>query len=130
MDINGLVVDDSKVMRIMVMKTLRQARIANFSFEEAQNGAEAVEMVNDGDFEIVFMDINMPEMNGIEALEKIRSGENNADVPIVMITSEKTTEKIDAVMGESGANGYICKPFTVEQIEEKVGSVLEQMDED
>ena len=114
--LKALVADDSKVMRLMVMKSLRQSQVAKFECEEACNGAEAVQKFNAGDFDIVFLDINMPEMTGIEAVREIRGGSKNSSVAIVMITSEKTTAKIEEAMEDGGANAYICKPFTVEDM--------------
>ena len=70
-ELKALVVDDSKVMRLMVMKSLRQSKLAEFSFEEAADGAEALEKVKAGDFNIMFVDWNMPKMTGIELVREV-----------------------------------------------------------
>ena len=125
-EMNALVVDDSKVMRLMVMKTIRQAKVAKFTFDEAEDGEDAFTKFESGNYEILFVDINMPKMNGIELVQKIRESENeNANVPIIMVTSEKTQSKIDEALEQAGANGYICKPFSAQQLEEKLGEFIE-----
>lgn len=127
-DLKAMIVDDSKVMRLMVMKSLRQTNLAEFTFEEAEDGAQALEKFQGGadEYEIMFVDINMPNMNGIELVQNIRESKKNADVPIVMVTSEKTMGKIEEAMDQAGADGYICKPFTVDQMTSKLGKIIEQ----
>ena len=94
-ELKALVVDDSKVMRLMVMKIVRQAELATFDFEEAEDGEDALAKFEAGDHEILFVDINMPKMSGIEFVQKVRASKKaNAGLPIVMVTSEKTMGKI------------------------------------
>ncbi len=126
-ELNALVVDDSKVMRLMVMKTVRQAKLATFNFDEAEDGEDALNKFGDADYEILFVDINMPKMNGVEFVQKVRaSKKKNADLPIVMVTSEKTMGKIEEALDQAGADAYICKPFTVQQLQQKLGSLIEK----
>ena len=67
------------------------------------------------------------KMNGIEFVQKVRaSNKENADLPIVMVTSEKTMGKVEEALDQAGANAYICKPFTVEQLEQKLATIIEE----
>ena len=122
----ALVVDDSKVMRLMVIRALRQANLVKFDCDEAPNGKVALELFEANDYEIVFIDYNMPEMSGLEFLEQVRAG-SKAHVPVVMITSEKT-EAIQGRIAQAGASGYISKPFTPDRLEEVLEPLLQAMD--
>lgn len=123
----ALVVDDSKVMRLMVIRALRQARLAKFDCDEAGDGAEALKKFEEGEYQIVFIDFNMPTMNGLEFVQRVR-GSGNTDVPIVMITSEKT-EAIQQQITEAGATAYIAKPFTPESLSSTLEPVVEAIGE-
>ena len=91
MSINALVVDDSAIMRRMVMRSLARANLGHFAFEEADDGAKALDKLRAGQFDIVFLDWNMPNMTGIELVRQIRASDEKT-VPIVMITTEATQE--------------------------------------
>jgi two-component system chemotaxis response regulator CheY len=124
--LKAMVVDDSKVMRLMVMKSLRQTNLADFEFEEAEDGAVALGKFKESPADIMFVDWNMPNMSGIELVHELRKDSNHPKVPIVMVTSEKTMGKIEEAMDSAGANGYICKPFTVEQLQQKLGKIIDE----
>ncbi len=121
--LKALVVDDSKVMRLMVMRGLRRSEHGPFVFEEAGNGEEALEKIKSDQFDVLFVDINMPIMSGIELVTRIRTEVENHDLRIAMISSEKTSEKMDEAL-KAGANAYICKPFTEKQFESKLAGLL------
>ncbi len=121
-----LVVDDSKVMRLMVIRALRQAQLAKFDCDEAPDGKTALEMFNEGDYQIVFVDFNMPHMNGLEFVEQVRAS-GKSDVPIAMITSEKTAS-IQQQVEEAGANAYISKPFTPDQLRDALEPLIEAIE--
>ena len=93
--LRAMVVDDSKVMRFMVMKSLRQSNLAEFEFEEAEDGTIALEKFNssEGGSDLMFVDWNMPNMSGIELVHELRGGQHNTSVPIVMVISEKNHVK-------------------------------------
>jgi two-component system chemotaxis response regulator CheY len=126
MNIHALIVDDSGIMRKMVMRTLREADLANFTFTEAGDGVEALEKFDPKVHNMLFVDWNMPNMNGIDLIRKIRSSEKH-HVPIVMITTESTMGKMDEAMGEVNVDKYIAKPFTAEGLQQRLGPLFEQL---
>jgi two-component system chemotaxis response regulator CheY len=129
MTIRALVIDDSKVMRSMVMQSLQKTRLADFEFIEAQDGADALEKFDPDEIDIVFADWNMPNMSGIDFVREVRAMDGTEHIPIVMVTSEKSMGKVETAIEEAGANEYICKPFTVEQLERKLSKLLAEIAE-
>jgi two-component system chemotaxis response regulator CheY len=108
---NILVVDDSRAMRMIVIRTLRQAGFDGLSVTEAANGAEAFTAIKTARPDLVLSDWNMPEMSGIELLRTLRrSGE---DVPLGFVTSEGS-EEMRQIASDAGALFLIAKPFTAE----------------
>jgi len=126
MDIRALVVDDSGIMRKMVMRSLQEAGLANFTFTEASDGAEALEKFDPAIIDMLFVDWNMPNMNGIELIERIRAQEDG-HTPIVMITTESTIGKMDEAMEKAKVDKYIAKPFTTEALQKRLGPLFEEL---
>ena len=116
-----LIVDDSKAMRMIVRKTLRQAGYANLDVAEAANGKEAFDLLMQGGADLVLSDWNMPEMTGIELLSKLNS--DGEKVKFGFVTSEGTSEMRERAKQE-GALFLIAKPFTVEAFQEALGPVM------
>lgn len=116
--IKALVVDDSKIMRSQVKRALDQLMIAEFEYEEAMDGEDALEKFND-EIEIMFVDWNMPKMTGVEFARAIRD-KGYADIPIIMVTAEKSMGKVDKALNEGGANEYITKPFTADKMNKAI----------
>ncbi|MBY0460572.1 MAG: response regulator, partial [Gemmataceae bacterium] len=110
--IRALVIDDSRVMRNMVMNALKQSRLATFEFTEAVDGADALTKFNPAAVDMCFVDWNMPNVTGVEFVKKARAGGTAFHVPMVMVTSEQTMAKIEEALSQAGADAYICKPFT------------------
>ena len=111
-----LIVDDSSTMRKIILRVLRQAEIAVETVLEAGNGIEALEQIAASpDVELVLSDINMPGMNGVDLVRKLREDHDAKTLPIVMITTEGG-EMMRSKALELGANGYVSKPFTPEAI--------------
>ncbi|WP_263409919.1 response regulator [Terriglobus tenax] len=108
-----LLVDDSKTMRQLVKRALRQAGYENLQIGEAGNGAEALGMVQAEQPRLVLSDWNMPEMLGIDLLKQVRGG--NCEVPFGFITSESSDDIREAAM--SAGAFFITKPFTPESID-------------
>ncbi len=113
--IKALVVDDSKIMRSAVKRTLDQLMLADFEYVEAIDGEDALEKFSD-EIQIVFLDWNMPRMTGVEFSKAVRQKGNTEHVPIIMITAEKSMGKVDTALNEGGANAYVTKPFTADQV--------------
>jgi two-component system chemotaxis response regulator CheY len=126
----ALVIDDSSVMRKMVMKSLAQAKLAEFEFVEAEDGEMALEQMKAHEIDIAFVDWNMPKMTGIEFVVEVRKQEKTAGddngIPLVMVTSEKTMGKIQTALDEAGADSFITKPFTVEELQVKLKKSVEK----
>lgn len=116
-----LVVDDSRVMRQIVIRTLRQAGYAGHDVVEAENGLQAVEKVATEQPDLVLSDWNMPEMNGIDALARLRA--SGSEVPFGFVTSEGS-EEMRARAADAGALFLIAKPFTPELFDEALSTVL------
>lgn len=112
--VKALVVDDSKIMRSQVKRALTQISIADFEFEEAMDGEDALEKFNE-DIDMLFVDWNMPKMTGVEFTKAVRD-QGYTDIPIIMVTAEKSMGKVDKALNEGGADEYITKPFTPDKM--------------
>jgi two-component system chemotaxis response regulator CheY len=118
-EIRTLIVDDSSVMRKIVERSLRQAGLDQMVVYEAGNGAEGLDLLKSKNVDLILSDINMPSMDGLEFLRQIRAQNLAPGVPVVMITTESSEEHVkQAIL--AGARGYIRKPFTAEQVKERV----------
>jgi len=126
--LRAMVIDDSRVMRNMVMQALEKAELAVFEFTEAGTGSEGLDKFDADLIDIIFVDWNMPEMNGIEFARQIRSMPWAHHVPIVMITSEIGTDKQQNAYDKARISCYVTKPFTVEELQEKVGPVIAELE--
>jgi two-component system, chemotaxis family, chemotaxis protein CheY len=117
---NVLIVDDSKAMRMIVRRTLRQAGF-DVDVAEASNGQEALEMLRTGSFDAVLCDWNMPEMTGIQLLKRIN--DEDISVPFGFVTSEASPEMLTAAY-DAGAKFMIRKPFKVDTFRHELNAVL------
>jgi two-component system chemotaxis response regulator CheY len=122
--LRALVIDDSRIMRKMVMDSLTKTDLATFEYVEAEDGVDALAKFDPASVDIVFADWNMPRMSGIEFVHKVRGMKSGAETPIVMVTSEKTMGKMEIAMDKAGATGYVCKPFTVEELRRKLTRII------
>ncbi len=118
-----LIVDDFSTMRRIVRNLLKEIGFGNA--EEAEDGAVALNMLKASKFDFVVSDINMPNMNGFELLKNIRADDALKTVPVLMVTAEAKKEDI-VLAAQTGANGYIVKPFTKATLEEKVQKILQK----
>ena len=119
-----LVVDDFSTMRRIVRGILRQLGFENIV--EAENGAEALATVKNGGIDFVVSDWNMPVMNGLDLLKKIRAGEKTKNLPILMVTAEALKENVVQAIS-AGANNYVVKPFTPDVLEEKMTAIFKNL---
>ncbi len=118
-EIRTLIVDDSSVMRKIVERALRQAGLDPLVVHEAGSGTEGLDVLKEQTVDIILSDINMPSMDGIEFLRQLRAQKLAPGVPVVMITTESSEEHVKQAI-QAGAQGYIRKPFTPEQVKERV----------
>lgn len=123
-NVRALIVDDSSVMRKIVERSLRQAGLDLSEVKEASNGAEALALLATTPVELILCDINMPVMDGLEFVQRLKGVANAKGVPVVMITTEGgETHVVQAL--SAGARGYIRKPFTPDQVREHVLPLVE-----
>lgn len=133
-----LVVDDSATMRKIIIRGLASAGIADCEFTEASDGAEGLEALSKAECDLILSDINMPNVDGIEFVKAVRNRKESetqtiggkvlvkkvgSSVPILMISTEGSMEKVQEALG-AGATDYLKKPFTPDQLQEKIKSVL------
>lgn len=114
-----LIVDDSAAIRKILQRVLRQTDLNLGDIAEAGDGAEAVEILQTRSFGLILSDINMPQMDGLQLLARIKEMDHLKDVPVIMITTEGGQGKVMEAV-QLGAKGYVRKPFTAEQIKEKL----------
>jgi len=119
-----LVVDDFSTMRRIVRNLLKELGFTNV--DEAEDGVVALpKLRSGGNFQFVVTDWNLPNMTGIELLKNIRADANLKHLPVMMITAEAKKENIIEA-AQSGASGYIVKPFTAATLEEKLNKIFEK----
>jgi two-component system chemotaxis response regulator CheY len=123
MPLDVLIVDDSAAIRKILHRVLKQAEVPIGDVIEAGDGCEALEALKSRKVGLILSDINMPNMDGIQLLGQLRSNTAYKDVPIVMITTEGSQQKVMEAV-QLGASGYVRKPFTAEQIKEKLTGLI------
>ena len=123
-DLKFLIVDDFSTMRRIVRGLLKEMGCNNA--EEAEDGAVALNMLKASKFDFVVSDINMPNMNGFDLLKAVKADESLRHIPVLMVTAEARKEDI-VLAAQSGAAGYIVKPFTKATLEEKVQKILQKL---
>jgi two-component system, chemotaxis family, chemotaxis protein CheY len=123
MPLDVLIVDDSAAIRKILSRVLSQADLPLGNIHEANDGVEALDKLKTGTVGLVLSDINMPNMDGIELLSNIKANARTKDVPVIMVTTEGSQEKVMQAL-KLGAAGYVRKPFTAEQIKDKLVGIF------
>ncbi|MBZ0097083.1 MAG: chemotaxis response regulator CheY [Sulfuricella sp.] len=118
-----LVVDDFSTMRRIVRNLLKELGYSNI--EEAEDGLDAMQKLNGGNFDFVISDWNMPNMDGLQLLRSIRASSQLKKLPVLMVTAEAKKENIIAA-AEAGASGYVVKPFTAATLDEKLMKIFQK----
>ena len=121
----ALIVDDSAVMRKVVERAVRQAGFGVSEVLEAANGQEALDVLHRvGDsIGLILTDIHMPVMDGLAFVEALRREKLALHAPVVMITTEESEQQVLRAIA-AGARGYICKPFTADQVRTRIQPLL------
>ena len=127
MAINVLIVDDSAVVRAMILKTLRAAGIDVGEAHQAANGQIGLEQLSQHWIDMAFVDINMPVMNGEEMIDKVRENPLWAELPIIVVSTEGSETRIDRLQ-QKGAH-FVHKPFAPEAVREIIDKILGVPDE-
>ena len=117
----ALVVDDSRAMRMILARTLREL---GYDVREAANGREALQVIEaeNNAVKLALVDWNMPEINGLELLKRIRLNPELSSLRVIMVTTETELDQMAAAL-EAGANEYVMKPFTKDILLEKLDLV-------
>jgi two-component system chemotaxis response regulator CheY len=123
MDSNILVVDDSAAIRKILQRVLRQTGMPIKDIHEASDGQQALEVMKAQKINLVLTDINMPNMDGLQLLAALKASAEWSPVPVVMITTEGGEARVAEAVN-LGAVGYVRKPFTADQIKEKLTGIL------
>jgi two-component system chemotaxis response regulator CheY len=122
MAVNILVVDDSAVMRSMIKKTIVSSGVEVGEIYEAANGKEGLQVLEQNWLDILFIDVNMPVMDGMEMLEQVRKKSDTADIPILIVSTESNNERIETIQKQNA--GFVHKPFTPEVLRERILEAL------
>jgi two-component system chemotaxis response regulator CheY len=123
MALDVLIVDDSAAIRKILHRVLLQTDLDLGEVVEAVDGLEALDKLKSKRFDLVLSDINMPRMDGIQLLTEIKNSGLWRKIPVIMITTEGSQQKVlEAV--DLGAAGYVRKPFTADQIKEKLNGLV------
>lgn len=119
MSLNILVVDDSAVMRKIIKKALTDSKYSDASISEAGDGQEGLDEFDPKQTDLILADWNMPNLNGLEFIKKVREIKASKKVVIIMVTTEGSAGKMEEAM-DNGVDNYITKPFTSIQLEQKI----------
>jgi len=120
-----LIVDDSSTMRRIIGNVVMQLGFAKDDFDEAEDGVKAWKLLGESNYDIILTDWNMPNMNGLDLVKKIRSEGAHQKTPIIMITTEGGKSEVITAL-KAGVNNYIVKPFNAEVLKEKLDGVLKK----
>lgn len=122
-NIKILIVDDFSTMRRIIKNLLRDLGFTNTA--EADDGQTALPMLQNGNFDFLITDWNMPGMSGIDLLRAVRADGRLKALPVLMVTAEAKRDQI-VEAAQAGVNGYVVKPFTAAVLKEKIDKVFER----
>jgi len=123
-DIKILIVDDFSTMRRIIKNFLQDLGFSNTA--EADDGQTALPLLKSGNFDFLVTDWNMPGMDGLTLLKKIRADEKLKGLPVLMVTAEAKREQIIEA-AHAGVNGYVVKPFTADTLKDKIEKIFERL---
>lgn len=122
MSINVLIVDDSGVMRAMILKSMRMSGLQLGEVHQAGNGQEGLDSLEEHWIDLVIVDINMPVMNGEEMIDRMKENPEFADIPIVVISTEGSKSRLERLQQKGAA--FIHKPFSPETIRDTIRDIM------
>ena len=120
---NILIVDDSSIVRKVLKRTFEMTEVPVGAFYEAENGKIALELLGKNWVDLIFLDINMPVMNGVEFMRELKLHSSAATTPVVVVSTEGSSERIEELK-QLGIRSYLRKPVTPEGLVETINSVL------
>jgi two-component system chemotaxis response regulator CheY len=123
MAINVLIVDDSSTMRKIVLRNLKQTGLEVGEVFQASDGQEALSILADNPVGLILSDWNMPNIDGLGLVQAVRGNPDFAHIRIIMITTEGGESKVSEALA-GGANGYVKKPFTAEDLEKQLAPAM------
>ena len=123
-DMKFLIVDDFSTMRRIIRGLLKEMGCNNA--DEAEDGVVALNMLKQSKYDFVVTDINMPHLNGFDLLKAVKADDTLKHLPVLMVTAEARKEDI-VLAAQTGAAGYIVKPFTKATLEEKVQKIMQKL---
>jgi len=123
MPIDVLIVDDSAAIRKILQRVLLQAEVPLGQVVEAGDGVEALERLKETKVGLILSDINMPNMDGLALLSAVKADDALKPIPFIMVTTEGGSSKVMEAVN-LGAIGYVKKPFTAEQIKDKLAGII------
>lgn len=127
MNIKILIVDDSGPMRAVIIKTVKAAGFGGAVFLQAKDGQEALDILEKENVNLVMTDYNMPHLNGLELVDRMKHDEKMKEIPVIAVTTDGNPRRIIEFI-EKGASDYVRKPFTPEVISEKLKRILGDAD--
>jgi len=123
MPLDVLIVDDSAAIRKILQRVLVQAEVPLGKVLEAGDGQEALNKLKDESVGLILSDINMPNMDGLALLSALKAQDSTKSVPVIMVTTEGGSSRVMEAVN-LGAAGYVRKPFTADQIKEKLAGII------
>lgn len=118
-----LIVDDSSAMRAFIRATLEES--GDVEVQEAENGFQALKLLPRGDFNLVIVDINMPDINGLELISFMRRSEKYGTTPLLIVSTEGSEQTRSRGMA-LGADAYLQKPFNTDELQKMVADLCGQ----
>jgi two-component system, chemotaxis family, chemotaxis protein CheY len=123
MALNMLIVDDSATTRAVIRKTLGLTGVPLGEIHEAANGEEGLKKLHDHWIDLVFADINMPVMNGVEFVSRKNSDPTHKTIPVVIVSTDNSQARIEQLKGH-GVESFVRKPFTPEELKKNIVTLL------
>jgi two-component system chemotaxis response regulator CheY len=123
MPVDVLIVNDSAAIRKILQRVLKQAEVPLGQVHEAGDGLEALEKLKAERVSLVLADINMPNMDGLQLLTRIKASSDLKHLPVVMVATEGSQSRVMEAV-QLGAAGYVRKPFTADQIQRTLAGLM------